>query len=161
MGSTYDALARADRQKRERSASPPLPSRSAESPASGWRRVMPGSGALEQQADELDLPLPTLRNPTSAEDGVDWGGFIFDQVGSIDQKLEELHLTLEARFPESEARLQKLVEARLAATDARIGARLSGISRRLGDGESRTRLHTLLLGINLALLLFLLLLRAF
>jgi hypothetical protein len=131
MGSTYRAMLRAERERSGRSQ--PVPH--------------------TPEAEELDFDEQAAR-PVSGE--IDWGAFVFDQVGSIDQRLDAFDEALHKQVPELEGRLLHLLELRLGSLERSVFSRIGGLSRELiGAGGLRQRLLLGvlgLLGLNLLLL---------
>jgi hypothetical protein len=130
MGRTYEAMRRAERERFQRGQN------------------LPHTLAEEPHVDEV------APRPVSGE--IDWGAFVFDQVGSIDQKLDAFDEALHKRVPELEGRLLHLMELRLGSLERSIFSRIGGLSRELiGAGGLRQRLLLGvlgLLGLNLLLL---------
>ena len=163
MGRMYDALVRADRHKRALTLERPGPRPETREPrpapeavgdARGWKRLLPRRSEPSVEALEATGP-EAAATPTTA---VDWGAFVFDQVGAIDQKLDAFDETLRKQMPELENRLLHLVELRLGALEHDIGARVGTFGDRISDRVGQAgRTQTLLLGLNLGALMLLLL----
>ena len=131
MGSTYRAMIRSQRERSERSQQVPL----------------------TPEAEELHFEQEA---PRSVSGEIDWGAFVFDQVGSIDHRLDALDEALHKQVPELEGRLLHLLELRLGSLERSVFSRLGGLSRELisaGGRRQRLLLAVLgLLGLNLLLL---------
>ena len=130
MGRTYEAMLRAERERR---GSAGLLRRRAEPEKLGDWEADGGGAAV------------------SAE--VDWGTFVFDQIGSIDQRLDAFDETLRKGIPEFEGRFMHLLELRLQSVEREVAGRLAGLGRQLvGERSTGQRLQLGLLGLNLVLL---------
>lgn len=131
MGRTYQAMLRAERER------------------SGRSQPVPHTPETEELRFDAEAPSAVTRE-------IDWGAFVFDQVGSIDQRLDAFDEALHKRVPELEGRLLHLLELRLGSLERSVVSRIGGLSRELVGAcglRQRLLLGVLgLLGLNLLLL---------